>query len=396
MKITLVCHDIPYPSIHGGRVDMWRRIQAFANFGVELQLICWSNQTPTPEQLTEMHKYVVSVEAIAYQYNIWALFHRALDLFSYPLEVSSRIIRGQKLENLTQKVQEFNPDLIWLDGIYGGEIAKFLSQKFSVPLITRCHNIEHLYLQRLKSSATGLNKLKKILAVNHLESYEKNILKQSAIFYDISNEDLKFWQQLGFENGRYLPPLIDINCFQKSDNLANNDGDKYDIVFLGNLYSSNNVAGIYWLIDRVLPLVRTAQRDVRVLIAGANPTDAIKNLCRTTAGVSLHVNPDSTHAIYRSGRILVNPVLTGSGVCIKSLEMLGAEKPIVSTPQGIAGLPSSVQEYFHVAADPETFAQKIVNLLLNYYQPKIDINLLNLHFGSGKVEEILFDLRALT
>lgn len=397
MKITLVCHDIPFPPRHGGRVDMWRRIQAFAKYGIDLQLICWTSEEPTSEHLQKIQEHVSNLYLIRYKRDLVTLVYRLLDLIHYPLEVGSRIVRGQELSCLTNQVQEFHPNLIWLDGIHGGEIAKYLSQKFNLPLITRSHNIEHLYLQRLKSSATGLTKIKKTLSANHLETYEKDILKRSALFYDISNDDLKFWQEQGFANGRYLPPFIDINNFYETSSPAEKQDIKYDIVFLGNLFSSNNVAGVNWLIQQVIPKVRQQLPNLKALIAGANPVSSIQKLCAETTGVELYMNPESTQQVYDSGRILVNPVLAGSGVCIKSLEMLSAHKPIVSTPQGIHGLSPEIKKYFYIAEEAESFANQIIDLLINNYQPpKIDINLLNSQFGTSRIESLLSDLQALT
>ena len=111
----------------------------------------------------------------------------------YPLEVTSRMVVGKQLNHLISKVRAFKPHVIWLDGIHGGNVASKLSERFDIPIVTRCHNIEHLYYQRLFSSATGTSKVKRYLSVSHLETYEKSLLKNSLLFYDISSEDLKFW-----------------------------------------------------------------------------------------------------------------------------------------------------------------------------------------------------------
>ncbi len=400
MKMTLVCHDIPYPAIHGGRVDMWRRIKAFSQIGIELQLICWFDRFPDYQEVAEIKKYVNSTYLIPFKYSVRAKTCRLFNLLRYPLEVTSRLVRGQELHDLVSQVSAFKPHILWLDGIHGGEVASKLSHYLDIPIVTRCHNIEHLYYRRLFASAIGTSKIKRYLSVSHLENYEKSLLTNSLLFYDISPDDLKFWQSQGYQNGRYLPPLMDFYYFYKSGNIDTNHQNinvypEYDVVFLGNLYSNNNVAGIIWFLTQVLPQVRSQLSSIKVLIAGAKPINKIIQLCNEIDGVHLSINPPSSTEIYNSGRLLINPVLTGSGVSIKSLEMLMAGKPIVSTPQGIAGLPPAVKEYFKIASDTQSFAAAIINLLSEYPKIHIEPKLLESIFGNQVIQEVVSDIKSL-
>lgn len=392
MKITLVCNDVAYPAIHGGRVDMWRRIKAFSQFGIELQVVCWVNQTPEAQDILQIKKYVQHLCLIVYQRNVFSAIQQIYQLLKYPLEVTSRIVSVQ-LKSLVSEVDSFHPDLIWLDGIQGGAIALELSDKLDVPLIYRSHNIEYLYSERLFISATGMSKIKRFFSKMHMEKYERNILKKSALFYDISLEDLKFWQSQGFINGRYLPPLVDYSHSNNINvNSINEKSIEYDIVFCGNLYSNNNVAGIAWFLTDILPIVLNKLPATKVLIAGANPVEKVKKLCQR-AGVHLKINPTSAVEIYNSGRIFINPTLTGSGVSIKSIEMLAFNKPIVSTLQGIAGLPEVVSKYFNIAEDAESFADAIVCLLSSNSQKILNSStLLESMFGIHSIKNILQEI----
>jgi polysaccharide biosynthesis protein PslH len=398
MKITLVCHEIPYPPIHGGRIDMWRRIKAFAAQGVELQIIAWWFSTqPTPAEITEIQKYAQKVDLIQIERTWLARIGRIGDLRRYPLEVTARIVKGHNLDRLKTEVANFAPDLIFLDGIHGGVIAETLHQCLHVPIITRSHNIEHLYYQRILKSAVGFKqKLKRYLSVMHLEQYERDLLAKSAVFYDISTDDLKFWQSAGFNHGRLLSPLIEpINDSDKLSDRLNKVNQIYDLVFLGNLSLENNVAGVIWFITEVLPIVRTQLPEVRVLIAGLNPVADIHQICTNHQNVTLLANPASAAAIYQSGRVLINPILTGSGVKIKSIEMLGYNKPIVSTLEGVSGLPDAVKPYFKIADDARSFALLTITALSTEDHLVIDRQLLDSLFGYQTIETVVTDLTSM-
>ncbi|MGK7893944.1 MAG: glycosyltransferase [Xenococcus sp. (in: cyanobacteria)] len=395
MKITLISHAIPYPPIHGGRIDIWRRMKAFADCGVKLQLIYWSHDLPQPDELAEIEKYTEQLYVIPFQRSPAAIVRRIIDLFSYPYEIASRILRDKALKAFLSKVEAFNPDLIFLDGIQGGIVANDLSKHLNIPVVTRSHNIEHLYQQRLLGAAKGWRKLKKRLYLTNLEQYEEETLSNSALFYDISVEDLKFWQKRGLTNGRYLPPLIEFaeNSLSEEINNSTDVNFTHDIIFLGGLGSDNNIEGVVWFLTKVVPLIRKQLTTVKILIAGLDPVNKIKILCEQTEGVELKINPPSPAAIYRSGRVLINPVSAGSGVNIKSIEMLVSRRPIVTRSQGISGLPEEIQKYFMVAEDPQSFAKEIVNCLSTTTTTtnNIESSLLNSYFGPQAIKNILSD-----
>jgi len=398
MKITLISHEIPYPPNVGARIDIWRRIKAFSALGVQLQIISWYHNTPKPEEVAQMKQYVTELCFVPFKRTPGAIVQRVIDLFSYPLEVTSRIVRGQELSQLLQEVSVFQPHLIWLDGIHGGEVATELSKHLNIPIVTRSHNIEHLYYRRLLASTIDFrSKLRRYLSVSHLENYEKSLLRNSALFYDISVDDLKFWQDQGFTNGRYLAPLVEFSQDSSLETIDRRKSEEpeYDVVFLGNLQINNNVAGIFWFINEVFPLIRAKLPTVKVLIAGSNPVDKLRHLCEENEGVDLSINPLSSAAVYDSGRVLINPVLTGSGVSIKSIEMLNAGRPIVSTPQGIAGLPEEVRKYFRIAVDTESFAVEILKLLSTTPEFSVDRALLKSFFGTQMIEDIVDEIKSL-
>jgi glycosyltransferase involved in cell wall biosynthesis len=280
-------------------------------------------------------------------------------------------------------------------------VALPLSQALEVPMIVRSHDIEHLHYRYLMKTAKGHRKIARFLSQNHLESYEKNILRESLAFYDISSNDLEFWRSQGFTNGDFLPPLIEF--FEQEANKDQphivNDGltkPNYDVVFLGNLVTENNVAGVAWFLQDVLPILKQKLPNIKVLIAGSNPTVQIKNLCsKYKDSVDLISNPPSALKIYQSGKVMINPVLVGSGVSIKSIDMLAIGKPIVSLPKGLLGLPKEVKKYFHVAQDAASFASAVHNCLTtnNYEKPERDV--LESFLGITIIESFLNQLDVL-
>lgn len=393
MKMTIVAMEIPYPPIHGGRVDVWRRVKMLAEQGTEIQMICWSREMPNAETLDVIYQYVKDFYPIIYQRGLDVYLRRVFDLFLYPLEVTSRILRGEEWKQLIDSVRCFQPDVIFCDHIHSGWVASRLSKALERPMIVRSHDIEHLHYRYYLQCAKGYKKLVRLLSLNHLEAYEKSLFKQSLAFYDISKDDLKFWKDQGFNNGYFLPPLIE---FSQENNHKNTQKIKsYDVVFLGNLNSENNVAGIIWFIEEVFPILKERSPGIKVLIAGSNPIPKIKTICENKEGLDLKINPPSAIEIYQSGRVLIDPVATGSGVSIKSIDMLAIGQPIVSRPKGLSGLPEEARQYFRVASDAPSFANEILNCLAQKQSTTQDRALLEVLFGSAVIEKFLCQLNSI-
>ncbi|MGB3496377.1 MAG: glycosyltransferase [Elainellaceae cyanobacterium] len=396
MNLTVVAMEFPLPPIHGGRADIWRRIVALSNLGVKIQLICWAPELPSEDESNTVNQYVENFYPIVYEKGPYALFRRGLDLLRYPLQVTSRVVRGGQWDNLLRSVKEFSPDIILGDHLHCGLLARKISETLDVPFVLRSHNIEHIHYSHWLESARGMGKLKLMVTLLHLKSYEFSTLKNCLAFYDISIDDLKFWQQQGFNHGKFMPALIDLTSHEKSQSGEEDDiVPSYDIVFLGNLRTENNVEGVLWFLEKVLPLLQKQLPDIKVLIAGSNPIQDIIDTCNACKGVTMKANPISARDTYRSGKVLINPVLKGSGTSIKSIDMFTLQRPIVTLEKGVFGLPAEARQYFKIAADEESFTQLILESLESGGADTPNWEEVQALFGYPIIEEFIKDLEAI-
>lgn len=400
MKLTFIFNEMPYPPNHGGRVDVWRRIKAFKQAGVSLQFIGWHGNRPesqpTAEQLKELSRYVDEIHLFPIGSNWGARVRRVLNLSRYSSHVASRLLAGSDLMKVGQAVRHFGPSAIWLDAIYGGVLARQLAEQQGVPLYVRSHNLEHQYMARQASLATNIrDRLAWGLAVFHLEGFETSLLRDSRRFYDCSYDDLQFWQARGVSNGRYLPQTIESEVdFAGSDNPSVKSGE-FDIVFMGNLHSPNNVEGLLWFFDKVLPQVLATRSQCRVLIAGSKPCAEIRAVCKRFDCVTLIPNPENSADMYRAGKVLINPVLSGSGVMVKSIEMIFFEGALVCTRQGVYGVPPEVKACFTVSDDPGVFSDAILNSLSGHStQDRQARRLAREVFSMGAIQSVVDEINA--
>lgn len=377
MKVSFIFNEMPYPPNHGGRVDVWRRIKAFKRAGIGIQFIAWVGDRPETrplsEHIDELRKYVDEVHLFPIGSDFGARVLRLVRLARYSSSVASRMLSSDNKASLLAAVDRYQPQAVWLDAIYGGEIGTEISRHRGIPLYVRSHNIEHRYMKSQARLARSLRyRLVLSMTVFHLKNYEMELLRRSRMFFDCSYDDLQFWASQGLRNGQYLPLTIDPETDLKGSSASPWAEGQFDVVFMGNLYSPNNVHGLLWLIDRVLPQVFAARPDTSILIAGSRPAQVIRDACSRCLNITLVANPESSADVYRAGKVLVNPVLSGSGVMVKSIEMLFFDAALVSTRQGVYGVPPEAKACFSVHDDAEGFGKAIVAALENPNEELLD------------------------
>lgn len=135
-----------------------------------------------------------------------------------------------------------------------------------------------------------------------------------------------------------------------------------EMLFVGNLAYEPNVDGILRFCDEVLPLVTRERPDVRLTIAGPEPSAIVRDLARRP-GVTVTGRVPDLDPLYRRARVCLAPLRSGGGTRIKILEAMAFGRPVVSTRFGCEGLSVADGRDILVAESPAEFAAAIGRLL---------------------------------
>jgi hypothetical protein len=371
IKLLVITSESPFPPNRGGRVDQWERFKLFKDHGCQLMLVSWyvrPADKPSATESTSLNGLFDKIHLFPIDQTLWGFFRRLILLPKYSPHISSRKLSASEWNVVLSTARSFAPDAIWLDSLYGGVIAVNLARDFGVPLFYRSHNIEFQYMRSQADQALSLrDKAAWALACINLKSFEISIQRNSQCVFDISCDDITFWRSMGITHNIWAPPLFASDPTTKSA-LIPYARRPFDIVFLGSLFAPNNVRGIEWFVEEALPIVRRSRPAIKVRIAGSQPNTMIRRLMACNPEINLLEEPADANAIWREGRILVNPILTGSGMNVKSAEMLFYDAHLVTSPMGVRGFPSDMRAEFHVADTAESFAKVIVGLLDTPYE----------------------------
>jgi glycosyltransferase involved in cell wall biosynthesis len=193
-------------------------------------------------------------------------------------------------------------------------------------------NYEYKALQRAEQQALGLFGATTVIAEADREAIGKQVM--------------------------LVPNGVDTGYFSP----ANSGTEKlYEIVFCGNMAYAPNVDAACWLVNEIMPLVRTrSPYGHKVLIAGADPKPAVRALAGPRVTVSGRL--DDIRTAYASARMFVAPMRIGSGMQNKLLEAMAMKLPCITTPIAATPLGATAWEHLLVGDTAEQIADLIVKL----------------------------------
>jgi GT2 family glycosyltransferase/glycosyltransferase involved in cell wall biosynthesis/SAM-dependent methyltransferase len=115
----------------------------------------------------------------------------------------------------------------------------------------------------------------------------------------------------------------------------------HSILFVAGFAHPPNVDAAMFLVHQVVPQLEQEIGPVKVVLAGSNPTEAVRALAGLDVEVTGYVTDETLGALYDRHRVSVVPLRFGAGVKGKVVESLSRGLPLVTTSigaQGIAGL----------------------------------------------------------
>lgn len=186
---------------------------------------------------------------------------------------------------------------------------------------------------------------------------ERRGLWRSDVILGIQERESSYFQRLthGRRVVRTVGHIIPSDPVPFPDTLAVAEAQS---PVVGYLASSNplNRVGLRWFLEEVWPLVRDRGGVGRLVVAGG--------ICEAMAfpeEVQLLGIVASPRAIYGPSLFMINPMRSGTGLKIKTIEAMAHGRAMVTTPAGVAGmaLPPGVS----VAGTADDFAAAVLAYL---------------------------------
>lgn len=159
-----------------------------------------------------------------------------------------------------------------------------------------------------------------------------------------------------------LPNGVDLDYFMPGDAPR----DVATIVLSGKMSYHANVSAALHLVNDIMPRVWAVNPAARVVIAGKDPTQQVRQLALQHAGrVEVTGTVPDIRPHLRRATVAVAPVLYSAGIQNKVLEAMACGTPVIANPQAVSALAARPGGDLAVAGDEASFAAEILALLAN-------------------------------
>jgi len=180
---------------------------------------------------------------------------------------------------------------------------------------------------------------------------EAKALSRSDIVLAIQDKEARYFSTITSSQVVTIGHIIKIN--ESPSHLI----DAGRILLMGSNNQINIQAANYF-IKEVFPRVQEKISSAHLVIAGS-----VCNALGENKDVIYLGLVDDLSETYATANVVVNPMLFGTGLKIKSLEAMSYSKPLVTTASGGEGLEEGRDNAFKLVFNSDDFANSIVNIL---------------------------------
>lgn len=355
MKRVLLISAIPFqPASAGNRVVINSLVQNLKNIGCVIDFLHYDTNSNQKCDYKRMKKLIYPGD-----YFLIKHLHRRDGVVSQIRDVLSVSPLKKKVtikyhiddwydEQISQKAKELHEkhhyDIVWVEYVMYSKVLTCFDD--SVTKVIEAHDIftdrEKMFLK--------MGEVPSFFYTSRKE--ERKGLSRADYVVAIQNRDASFFKKLVGDKSIIVTIRTIIKVNQPS--LVHNK----TVLFVGTDYAPNR-EGIRYFLEEVWSKVKVKLPEAELHIAGSVCQNLKKSNQYTLLGYV-----DSIDDVYAQSRLVINPVLSGTGLNIKTIEALAHAKPLVTTKSGARGLQYK-KGFMEVANDSEEFANMIIRVLTN-------------------------------
>lgn len=189
--------------------------------------------------------------------------------------------------------------------------------------------------------------------------WERHVLGQASAIVAVTDSDAG---QLGVIGAGRPTHVVSNGVDTRAFAAVRHDAASRTVLFLGNYEYAPNVDAVEWALTDIAPKVWALAPDVRFRICGHGMPEAWARRFPDERIEWRGYVPDLTEVQAHSA-VFMAPLRFGGGSKLKVLEAMAAGLPVVSTREGLSGLPVIDGRHARVADTPEAMAQALLQAL---------------------------------
>ena len=350
MKILVVLPRFPYPLEKGDKLRAYHQIRTLAAHH-EVYLFALSHHSVSSESLQQMRQFCKEIRIYRLSRLMGAF--RVLRCFFGVKSLQMGYWFSPKARKQYRRFEaEVQPDVLFNQMV---RTMKYVSWS-DYPKVMDFQDALSMNVERRMRERHGLSYFVLHYEFKMLRSAEYNAFKIFDELAIISQPDSEAIPQHKDSRIHILPNGVDFDYFQPMQ-----VEKKYDLVFCGNMQYKPNIDASRFLVGEVMPLVWQRHPEARLMLAGATPKAAVRQLASDRVVVTGSV--DDIRPCYAQSRLLVAPMRIGSGLQNKILEAMAMGIPCVTTALANASIGAVDGQQILLGANAQELADAIVRLL---------------------------------
>lgn len=351
-KILFFTSRIPFPLEKGDKLRAYHQIKHLSK-SYDIVLCAVSEVALDKKAEEELKKYTSNIYVYQTSKLSTILNMIVAGFYKYPFQVGYFFNTGAHYF-FNNAIEKEKPDHIFV------QLLRMAEYAIRVPNIPKSLDYMDTFskgIERRMLEAKGLKKLIFKIEFNRLKKYEEKIFDYFNHTFIISKQDQESFAFKKATEINILPNGVDDDFFAPDPNSEK----KFDIVFTGNMSYPPNVSAVIYIAEKIIPILVKQKPDIKFLIAGATPTNAVKAL----ANNNIHVTGwlDDIRSAYNESKVFLAPLQIGTGLQNKLLEAMAMKIPCITSPLANNAIGATHQENILIGNAPEEYAKMVIDCL---------------------------------
>jgi glycosyltransferase involved in cell wall biosynthesis len=352
----LLCPEAPYPTIGGGPLRTASLVEYLARRYTLDVIVFREPQAPDPRLAFPPH-LVRDLRLIELPYHSKGLLARAGRNLARFLRARPPL--NDRFSGFGQAISDFlrsrQYDLAVIEHFWCAPYSEQVAPHART-LVLDLHNLESLlYLRSARTEPWPAS-----LAYHRFHraclELERRWFPRFSLLLAASPDDARAVEQIAPQRPCHIYPntipLVPLPSRPEQNVVA----------FSGNFDYHPNVSAVRFFRSEIWPHLRQRWPELVWRLVGKNP-GGVRKYVRGDPRIQLSGPVANAVEELASARLVVVPLLAGSGTRVKILEAWAAGRAVVSTTLGAEGLPASDGQHLLLADTPEAFVRAVSSLL---------------------------------
>lgn len=335
-SIHIVSFDYPYPPDYGGIIDVFYKMKALHENGININLHYFAEEEKKHSELDKICNnifYYPKTSIISTQF-----------LSKLPMRM---LLRSNK--NILNNLLKDDAPILF-EGLHSSYIAK-APELANRKKFLRCHNAEAEYAKNISKVESNYLKRKIFdIEAKRTAAFEKDLSHFTGLF--VLSEKDKLYFDNSNENVKLLP------IFHQDSGIDVQEGLGDYILFHGNLSVNENIDTARWIAREIAPQFW----DFNFVVAGKNPSQKLQNEINDQ-NIECIPNPskDKMGELVKNSQIILLKTAVPSGIKLKLIDSLSKGRHIISDENTI--LSSGLENLVHIAEGNQAVKIEIRKLM---------------------------------